>query len=245
MSYSALPGGHLCRRTIIAATWSTPAFKEPHHPALSDDRRRHALNLESAQFELHYENIDASTNKLYVKIGDSEQQLDLLTGTYTNIEDLISVINETVKKAKHEDIQFSYSRLSSRVSVTVPEGKTCTLNKDSPGLVLGIGEIAHDITGSYTFPDAVDLSKGRRFVLLYTDLIGPSVKYEDNEDSRVLKTFLVQTLNGINNYMFSKDDKRLMLPRENITQMFFWLKFNTGELITPGYPITLDLRTKK
>ena len=71
-------------------------------------------------------------------------------------------------------------------------------------MVLGIGEIAtrHDITGSYTFPYAVDLSKGRRFVLLYTDLIGPSVKYEDNEDSRVLKSFLVQTLNGINKYVF-------------------------------------------
>ena len=26
------------------------------------------------------------------------------------------------------------------------------------------------------------------------------------------------------------------------TLKFFWLKFNTGELITPGYPITLDLR---
>ena len=83
---------------------------------------------------------------------DSEQQLDLLTGTYTNIEDFLSVINEALKIAKHQDIQFSYSRLSSRVSVTVPEGKTCTLKKDSPGLVLGIGEIAHDITGSYTFP---------------------------------------------------------------------------------------------
>ena len=91
-------------------------------------------------------------------------------------------------------------------------------------MVLGIGEIAtkHDITGSYTFPFAVDLSTGRRFVLLYTDLIGPSVEYEDNEDSRVLKTFLVQTLNGINNYVFSKDDKRLMLPHENISQMSFW-----------------------
>ena len=202
--------------------------------------------MESAQFELHYENIGPSTNKLYVKIGDSEQQLHLLTGTYTNIEYLLSVINETLNNAKHQDIQFSYSRLSlsSRVSVTVPERKTCTLKKASPGLVLGIGEIAtkHDITGSYTFPFAVDLSKGRRFVLLYTDLIGPSVEYEDNEDSRVLKTFLVQTLNGINNYVFSKDDKRLMLPHENITQMSFWLKFNTGELITPGYPITLDLR---
>ena len=69
-------------------------------------------NAKSAQFELHYQNIDPSTNKLYVKIGDSEQQLDLLTGTYTNIEDLISVINETLKHAKHQDIQFSYSRRS-------------------------------------------------------------------------------------------------------------------------------------
>ena len=153
------------------------------------DTRKRTLNLESAQFELHFENVDPSTNKLYVRTGDTEQQLDLLTGTYTNIEDLLSVINETLKNAKHQDIQFSYSRLSSRVSVTVPEGKTCTLKTDSPGLVLGIGEIAtkHDITGSYTFPFAVDLSKGRRFVLLYTDLIGPSVEYEDNEDSRVLK----------------------------------------------------------
>ena len=71
---------------------------------------------------------------------------------------------------------------------------------------------------------------------MYIDLIGPSVDYEDNEDSRVLKTFLVQTLNGINNYVFGKDDKRLMLSHENVTQMSFWLKFNTGELITAGYP---------
>ena len=103
------------------------------------DTRKKTLNLESAQFELHYENIDPATNKLYVRTGDTEQQLDLLTGTYTNIEDLLSVINETLKNAKHQDIQFSYSRLSSRVSVTVPEGKTCTLKTDSPGLVLGIG----------------------------------------------------------------------------------------------------------
>ena len=95
---------------------------------------------------------------------------------------------------------------------------------------------------SITVPVTMDLSKGRRFVLLYTDLIGPSVEYEDNVDSRVLKTFLVQTLNGINNYVFSKDDIRLVLPHENVSQMTFWLKFNTGELITPDYPIILDLR---
>ena len=208
------------------------------------DTRNKTLNLESVQFELHFENISETTNKLYVKTGDKEEKLDILTGTYTDIDDLISVINETLKQANHTDIKFSYSRRTSRVNVSVPEGKTCTLKKDSPGLVLGVGEIAtdHDITGSYICPFAVDLSKGRRFVLLYTDLIGPSVEYEDNVDSRVLKTFLVQTLNGINNYVFSKDDKRLMLPHENVSQMTFWLKFNTGELITPDYPIILDLR---
>ena len=210
------------------------------------DTRNKTLTLESAQFELHYENIGESTNKLYVKTGDSEQKLSLLTGTYMNIEDLVSIINETLKRGNHADIVFSYSRLTSRVSVLVPRGKTCTLKKDSPGLVLGIGEIAdqYDITGSHTFPYAVDLSRGRRFVLLYTDLIGPSVEYEDNEDSRVLKTFLIQTLSGVNNYVFSKDDKRLMLPHENVTQISFWLKFNTGELITKGYPIALDLRVE-
>ena len=94
------------------------------------------------------------------------------------------------------------------------------------------------VCGSHIFPYAVDLSKGRRFELLYTDLIGPSIEHEDNFDSRVLKTFLIQTLNGINNYAFSKNDKRLMLPQEKVSQMTFWLRFNTGELIPPGYPIT-------
>ena len=69
------------------------------------DTRKKTLNLESAQFELHFENVDPSTNKLYVRTGDTE--LVLLTGTYTNIEDLLSVINETLKNAKHQDIQFS------------------------------------------------------------------------------------------------------------------------------------------
>ena len=208
------------------------------------DTRNKTLNLESAQFELHFENIDRASNKLYVKTGDVEERLDILTGTYTNIEDLMSVINTTVNQAKHADIVFTYSRRTSRVSVSVPEGKTCALKSDSPGVVLGVGEIgnAFNINGSRTLPYAVDLSKGRRFVLLYTDLIGPSVEYEDNVDSRVLKTFLIQTLNGVNNYVFSKDDKRRMLPHEDVSQMTFWLKFNTGELITSGYPIALDLR---
>ena len=59
------------------------------------DTRNKTLNLESAQFELHFENIDKTSNKLYGKAGDVEERLDIVTGTYTNIEDLISVINET------------------------------------------------------------------------------------------------------------------------------------------------------
>jgi len=212
------------------------------------DTRNKTLNLESAQFELHYQNVGAASNKLYVKsgAGEQEERLEILTGSYTDIEDLISVINATLSTAGHADIRFAYSRLTSKISVSVPEGKTCTLKNDSPSIVLGVGELGskaeYKIQGSRTFPYAVDLSKGRRFVLLYTDLIGPSVEYEDNEDSRVLKTFLIQTLNGVNNYVFSKDDNRRMLHHENVTQMTFWLKFNTGEIITPGYPITLDLR---
>ena len=123
------------------------------------------------------------------------------------------------------------------------------LKKDSPGLVLGAAEIstAYEIRkSSHTnLPYAVDLTKGRRLVLLYTDLIGSSIEYEDNTDSRVLKTFLVQTLNGVNNYVFAKDDRLLMLSHKNVRDMTFWLKFNTGELITSGYPIYLDLRVQK
>ena len=64
------------------------------------DTRNKTLNLESAQFELHFENISETTNKLYVKTGDKEEKLDILTGTYTDIDDLISVINETLKQAE-------------------------------------------------------------------------------------------------------------------------------------------------
>ena len=95
---------------------------------------------------------------------------------------------------------------------------------------------------SHTFPFALDLTKDRRLILLYTDLIGPAVEYEDNTDSRVLKTFLIQTLNGLNNYVFGKEGKRMLLPHKNVTSISFWLKFNTGEYITSGYPVYLDLR---
>lgn len=211
------------------------------------DTRDKTLHLESAQFELHFENVTEATNKLYIVHGDREDRVAIITGTYSDAEVLVSVINETLKRAGHEDVVFSYSRQSSRIGVSTPDGKRCLLKNDSPGVVLGVGEIErqYDARGSHTFPYAVDLSKGRRMVLLYTDLIGPSIEYEDNTDSRVLKTFLVQTLNGVNNYVFGKEDKRLMLPHENVSQMTFWLKFNTGELITPGYPIYLDLRVQK
>ena len=123
------------------------------------DTRNKTLNLESAQFELHFENIDKTSNKLYVNAGDAEERLDILTGTCTNIEDLISVINETLKKAGHSDITFTYSRRTSRVGVLVPEGKTCTFKKDPPSVALGVGDIAslYHINGSHSFPYAVDL----------------------------------------------------------------------------------------
>lgn len=209
------------------------------------DTRNKTLHLESAQFELHFENVNTSSNKLYVmNNGGGEDQLSIPTGTYSDIDDLVRVINGTLRRAEHDDVVLSYSRQTSRVSILVPRGKLLRLKSDSPGVVLGVGEIVKDyeIRGSHALPYAVDLSKGRRMILLYTDLIGPSIEYEDNTDSRVLKTFLVQTLNGVNNYVFTKDDRRVMLPHESVREITFWLKFNTGELITSGYPIYLDLR---
>ena len=209
------------------------------------DTRNKTIHLESAQFELHYENVDPTSNKLYIATGDDDQDvLSIKTGTYSDIEDLISIINATLERGNHGDVSFSYSRHSSRVSVSTPDGKQCILKADSPSVVLSIGELRtpYVIKGSHTIPHAVDLTRGRQMVLLYTDLISPAIEYEDNTDSRVVKTFLVQTLNGVNNYVFGKEDKRLLLPHENVSDMTFWLKFNTGELITSGYPIYLDLR---
>ena len=60
--------------------------------------RNKTLNLEPAQFELHFENIDRTSNKMYVTADDAEERLDILTGTYTTIEYFVSVINETLKK---------------------------------------------------------------------------------------------------------------------------------------------------
>ena len=208
------------------------------------DTRNKTLHLESAQFELHFENISDTSNKLYVVDGQGEHPISITTGTYSDVDDLIAHINATLERAGHNDVIFSYSRPTSRISVSTSISKRCLLKSDSPGVVLGVGQVenVYEIHGFLTFPYAVDLSKGRRLVLLYTDLIGPSIEYEDNTDSRVLKTFLVQTLNGVNNYIFSKEDKRVMLPHESVSEMSFWLKFNTGEPITTGYPIYLDLR---
>ena len=50
--------------------------------------RSKTLNLESAQFELHFENVASTSNKLYVKIDGHVDQIDILTGTYTDIDDL-------------------------------------------------------------------------------------------------------------------------------------------------------------
>eukprot|EP00117_Sycon_ciliatum_P039741 scpid79150/ scgid29322/ len=210
------------------------------------DTRGKTIHLESAQFELHHENVSERTNKLYITDNASgvEDRVSISTGTYTDAEDIVLSINASLAMHGHGDVSFSYSRLSSRITASVPTGKTCVFKNDSPGVVLGAGEVQmrYAIRGVQTFSHAVDLTVGRRMVLLYTDLIAPSIQYEDNVDSRVLKTFLVQTLNGVNNYVFSKDDKRILLGNESVRQMTFWLKFNTGELITAGYPIYLDLR---
>ena len=211
------------------------------------DTRNKTLHLESAQFELHFDNVSDTSNKLYViDKNNREDRVSIVTGSYSDIEDLVTFINEALKKIDHDDIVFSYSRRSSKISVSVADGKRCVLKSDSPFQLLGMDEIKtpYVIEGSQTFHHAVDLTRGRRLVLLYTDLIGPSIEYEDNTDSRVVKTFLVQTLNGVNNYVFGKDDPRLLLPHENVREMTFWLKFNTGELITSGYPIYLDLRIR-
>ena len=91
-------------------------------------------------------------------------------------------------------------------------------------------------------PSAAELSAGRRAVFLYTDLIYLAVEYEDNSDSRVLKTFLVRSLDGINNFVFAKPDLWVLKPSKQVNEISSWFKFNTGEYITSRYPVFLDLR---
>lgn len=251
---------------VLSAVNNSPAvsrgYCEPNFTMRVKDltTKGKAINVESAQFELHFENVTTESNKLYVLTAQTgeetgqqttETSVSILTGTYTEVNHLVKVINQTLENAGHSDIVFTYVREQSRLQIRVAAGKTLRLKRDSPSLIFGIGEISEDMSwdaagGSSgivkTLPYAVDLSAGRRAVLLYTDLINPAVEYEDNSDSRVLKTFLIQTLDGINNYMLAKPDFRLMVPYNQVNEISFWLRYNTGEYITKGYPIFLDLR---
>lgn len=134
------------------------------------------------------------------------------------------------------------------MEIKVPAGKILRMKRDSPSLILGLGEISGDAVfdvgpaQTKSLPYAVDLSAGRRAVLLYSNLIHPAVEYEDNSDSRILKTFVIQSFNGINNYVFGKNDFRLMIPQTQVNEISFWLRYNTGEYIESGYPLFLDLR---
>ena len=156
-----------------------------------------------------------------------ETSVSVIIGTYTEVSHLVEVLNQTHKNAAHKDIVFNCLRAQSRIQVTVAGGKTLWLKKGSPSLILSISEIAAlkswDCSGGKagvvkTLLYAVDLSASRRAVLLYTDLIYPAVEYEDNSDSRVLKTFLVSTLDGINNFVFAKNDLLLLRPSCKLTR---------------------------
>ena len=171
--------------------------------------------MESAQFELHLENVSPETNKLYVvsasvvgttgeatgeetkgeandeeavgTTGEANDEADggttskaietsvsVLTSTYTEVSHLVKVLNQTLENAGHKDIVFSYVRAHSRIQVTVA-GKTLRLKKDSPSLILGLGEIAAGKSWKCSGEKAgvvkallyaEDLSAGRRAVLL-------------------------------------------------------------------------------
>jgi len=210
-----------------------------------------AITLESAQFELRLPNVSPKKNKLYVSSGDSITTVDIQAGSYTDITNLLREINQALTRNGHPDVKLKYVRIQARIEITVPATKVLRMTKDSPSLILGLGEISGDtvydvgdgkVATSKILPYAVDLSAGRRAVLLYSDLIHPAVEYEDNSDSRILKTFVIQSLNGINNYVFGKDDLRRMIPQTQVNEISFWLRYNTGEYIEKGYPIFLDLR---
>ena len=71
-----------------------------------------------------------------------ETSISVLTGTYTEVSNFVKVLNQTLENAGHKDIVFNYLSAQSRIQVTVTDGKTLWLKKDSPSLTLGIGEIA-------------------------------------------------------------------------------------------------------
>ena len=106
--------------------------------------------------------------------------------------------------------------------------RLCSKEKDSLSLILGIGEFAagksYKCSGGKagavkTLPYPVDLSAGRRDVLLYTDFIYTSSESEYNSGSSVLKTFLVRTLYGINNFVFAKLDWQLLRPSQQVNKI--------------------------
>ena len=212
-----------------------------------------AITLDSAQFELRFQNI-GKNNKIFVVKGKVTSDVEIQPGSYTDVGHLMKTINAALAKSGHDDVTFDYIRVQSKVVITVPADKILRLTKDSPSLLLGLGEIRGDVVydvgdqkaaTAKILPYAVDLSVGRRAVLLYSDLIYPAVEYEDNADSRVIKTFVIQSLNGINNYVFAKEDFRQMIPHNQVTDISFWLRYNTGEYIESGYPLFLDLRIIK
>ena len=68
--------------------------------------------------------------------------MSVLTGTYTEVSHLVNVLNQTLENAGHKDIVFNYLCAQSPIQVRLVGGKTLRLKKDSPSLILGIGEIA-------------------------------------------------------------------------------------------------------
>ena len=68
--------------------------------------------------------------------------MSVLTGSYTEVSHLGKVLNLTLKSAGHKDIGFNYLHAQRRIQVRVLGGKTLRLKKNSPSLILGIGEIA-------------------------------------------------------------------------------------------------------
>ena len=156
--------------------------------------------MESAQFELHFQNVGCETNKLYVveavgtitgevvrMSGEAVETIEAVetpvafearetvetpseapissgftVGTpggaveslgavktretsvslLTDVSHLVKVLNRTLKNDGRRDIVFYYLHAKNRIQVTVPGGKTLQLKKDSPSLILGLGEIA-------------------------------------------------------------------------------------------------------
>ena len=57
----------------------------------------------------------------------------------------MKTINAALAKSGHDDVIFDYIRVQSKVVITVPADKILRLTKDSPSLLLGLGEIRGDV----------------------------------------------------------------------------------------------------